>query len=131
MVATILLVENEEPLRFWLAQILRSTGWNVHAVGSGTSALEVCEHHDTSIDVLITDLLDMQPISGVQLSRMLLSRYPQMQIIFTSASGERELSRHRPVPKHAFLEKPLSGAVLMQTVVNCLQGQNMLDCQQS
>lgn len=120
---TILLVEVEEPIRSLLTTILRGIG-NIFAVDSGQAALDLCSQLRGSIDVLITDLLEMHPTDGIQLSRMLLQRYPKLQIIIVSAYGREALARYVPVPKHLFIQKPFSGAYLRNGIEEALAGRN-------
>jgi two-component system cell cycle sensor histidine kinase/response regulator CckA len=120
-VATILLIEPEEPLRLLLTKILQGKGWIVYAAESGQTALEFCGQFEGCIDVLITDLSYTHPISGAQLARMLLFRYPQMRIIILSVYGQEVLAHHISAPKHVFLQKPLSGALVVDKVVDLLQ----------
>lgn len=113
---TILLVENEDSLRALLVEILQRSGYAVHAVGTGPAALEFCGLYQDTIDVLITELV-MGPISGIQLSTTLLWRYPGMRIIITSAHGVETLAPHVPAPKHIFMPKPFSGALLVDRLL--------------
>ncbi|MEJ0067778.1 MAG: response regulator [Pseudomonadota bacterium] len=61
--ATVLLVEDEDPVRLFTARALRNKGYKVLEAKSGEVALELMAGHSERIDVLITDAV-MPVIDG-------------------------------------------------------------------
>src|SRR5207244_6440088 len=64
---TILLVEDEAPLRNMLREALASAGYHVLEAGDGSEALKKCERAPGSIDLLLTDVV-MPLVNGRELA---------------------------------------------------------------
>jgi PAS domain S-box-containing protein len=80
---TILLAEDEDAVRKFAAEALRSFGYRVLTAVNGLDALETAEHHDGAIDLLLTDLV-MPGMNGRDLATELAARWPRLQCIFMS-----------------------------------------------
>ena len=78
--ATILLVDDEEPLRNIWSQWLTEHGYEVTVAANGKEALAVAERHPSNIDLLITDVF-MPLLSGPKLAAMLRSSRPDLKVI--------------------------------------------------
>src|SRR5690606_20288591 len=52
---TVLLVEDEDPLRRVLREMLEEGGYTVLEAGNATQALEIANHYDGDIHLLLTD----------------------------------------------------------------------------
>ncbi len=89
--ATILLVEDETPVRIFAARALRNKGYEVLETDSGESAIEVFKEHDGNIEVIITDVV-MPGINGPSMVDELENRFPDRmkgtEIIFISGYAE-------------------------------------------
>ena len=118
--ARILVVEDEEMLRDMICNILLRKGYYVASAENGNQALSVWDTDKGEFDLLLTDVLMPDGLSGPALARTLLTRNPHLKVLFTSghASAE-ELSHHGA----AFLPKPYSMAMLVQAVCNSLDGE--------
>ena len=120
--ATILLVEDEESLRELVSATLEEAGYAVVAAASGLEALALWEQHGERIDLLLTDMVMPEGISGRQLAERLTVSRQGLKIIYTSGysldltdphfAGGREIN---------FLEKPYRSARLLELVRRCLQ----------
>lgn len=80
---TILLVEDEAPVRRLLARSLTRAGYSVHEAADGHAALALFDAHGDSIDMVLTDML-MPGMGGAELSRHLRARRPGVKLLCVS-----------------------------------------------
>lgn len=77
--ATILLAEDDDSLRAFIKRALSERGHMVQAFGDGLSALPGLD--DGPYDLLLTDIV-MPGMSGIELARRGVARYPTMKAMF-------------------------------------------------
>ena len=115
--ATILLVEDEEMLREFVTEALGMFGYRVLAASNGQTALEVWAEHRDEIDLLLTDVVMPDSISGRQLAYTLVAERPDLKVIFTSGySAELIGPEFEQEKEHGFLSKPYLTEQLAKTV---------------
>ena len=118
---TILIVEDELVLREMARDILRDYGYRLLEASSGREALEIWQNASGEIDLLLTDMVMPEGISGVALAERLLSDRPGLKIIFTSGYSTTEINAELLSRSQArFLQKPYSHTTLARTVRDCL-----------
>jgi two-component system, cell cycle sensor histidine kinase and response regulator CckA len=118
---TILVVEDEPVLREMARDILESCGYKILEASSGKDALEVWSRNTAQIDLLLTDMVMPEGVSGVELAEKLLVAQPGLKIIFTSGYTADEVSPEVLARMHAqFLQKPYSHASLAKIIRDCL-----------
>jgi CheY-like chemotaxis protein len=104
--------------------ILEDCGYEVYEAGSGPEALDVWERHRDRIQLLLTDMVMPQKVSGVELAEKLLAQKPTLKIIFASGYTVDDVSTvflHRN--NHArFIQKPYNPTNLARTVRETLDG---------
>ena len=107
---TVLVAEDERPVRDLTRRILTDAGYRVLDAGSGQEALEVAAHHSGSIDLLLTDVV-MPGLSGKQLAQQLALRRPNLRVLYMSGyfDGSAELGQ-------ALLPKPFQRDGLLERV---------------
>lgn len=88
---TILLVEDEEPLRRLCAEFLGQLGYNVLPASDGREALALVDGYPGQIDLLITDVL-MPEVSGPELAQTLVSMRPSLKVIYISGYSDGSLA---------------------------------------
>ena len=121
---TILVVEDEEMLREFVSEALVSLGYRVLSAANGRDALGVWAKHTEEIDLLLTDVVMPESISGRQLAHTLVMDKPGLKVIFTSGySSELFGSEFESEKNHLFLAKPYLPDRLAQTVASHLQSQ--------
>jgi PAS domain S-box-containing protein len=121
---TILVVEDEEMLRDFVSDALGSLGYRVLSAPNGCAALEIWAVHRDEIDLLLTDVVMPESVSGRELAHTLIMDKPDLKVIFTSGySAELIGTDFEREKQHAFLAKPYLPDRLAQTVATHLQSQ--------
>jgi two-component system cell cycle sensor histidine kinase/response regulator CckA len=106
---TVLLVEDEDPVRLFAARALRGKGYTVLEARSGEAALDMLEVSDQqNIDLLITDVV-MPGIDGPTLVKRVRGSRPNLPVICISGYSEDALrQRIADTTGITFLPKPFS-----------------------
>ena len=118
---TILIVEDEPILRAMARDILEECGYRILEACSGKDALDVWKRETDDIDLLLTDMVMPEGISGVDLANQLLRVKPALKVIFTSGYTANEVNQELLTRTRAgFLSKPYCHADLAKTVRDCL-----------
>jgi CheY-like chemotaxis protein len=118
---TILVVEDEESVRGFVRKTLEFHGYTVIGARDGVEALEICADHGPKIDLLLTDVVMPQGVSGVELARRLSESIPGLKIILTSGyARELEAGRASLPAHHRFLAKPYEFETLLKAVRSSL-----------
>jgi signal transduction histidine kinase len=119
---TVLLVEDEDTVRFLIRNILESKGYRVLEARRGTEALSLCERHTGPLHLLLTDLV-MPEMDGRELAEQLGPRYPAMKVLYISGYTNGALVHHGMLPGDtAYLQKPFTPDTLAQKVREVLGG---------
>jgi CheY-like chemotaxis protein len=116
---SVLLVEDDQAVRRLASYALTRAGYSVMEAASGPSALTLADEHP-KIDLLISDVIMPEGMTGADLAEKIKERYPHIPVILTSGYSD---FRGRPMrlPKGAtFLPKPYSKDVFLQTVSSAL-----------
>jgi two-component system, cell cycle sensor histidine kinase and response regulator CckA len=121
---TILVVEDEDILREFVAHVLSVLGYRVLTAVNGREALKIWGEHRGEIDLLLTDMVMPDSISGRQLAHTLTIENPELKVIFTSGYSPELLGADFEQEKeYGFLAKPYLPERLASTVANHLQRQ--------
>jgi CheY-like chemotaxis protein len=80
---TILLAEDDESVREFVAFVLRGLGYRVLEAGDGAEALAIADGFVEPIDLLLSDVV-MPRMDGVALARALAPRRPAMKVLHVS-----------------------------------------------
>jgi two-component system cell cycle sensor histidine kinase/response regulator CckA len=116
----VLLVEDEDAVRRWLARTLRERGYEVIEARDGGEALALAEVQSEGIDVLATDV-DMPRFSGIEVARRLGAERPGLRVLFFSGSTQERLEGPDScVPDSRFLQKPFSAEELLAALRSLL-----------
>jgi two-component system cell cycle sensor histidine kinase/response regulator CckA len=120
--ATILLVEDEDPVRLFSARALRGKGYKVVEMRTGEAAVEFLESEKEAIDLLITDVM-MPGIDGPTLVRIAREHRPGLKVICISGYTEDTLRQRIPSDSATqFLPKPFGLKQLAELVKQMLDG---------
>ncbi len=120
---TILLVEDERPVRELVANVLQNYGYKILQASSGIDAIGVSDEYKGKIDLLLTDLVMPGGINGRELAEKMWSAEPDLKVIFTSGYSSDIVGRDFKLdPELNFLQKPYNPQVLALSVRRCLDG---------
>ena len=112
---TILVVDDEEPLRMLEETILTSFGYEVIAASSGSQAVEIFRARHSEIDLVLTDLV-MPGMNGRELMERLRRIDPDIRVIL--ATGYH--ASIKSTDDCATLQKPFNAVNLLQAVKKML-----------
>jgi signal transduction histidine kinase/DNA-binding response OmpR family regulator len=118
---TLLLVEDETPVRDLVRRLLEGAGYTVLVAPDGERALQLCESHPGTIDLLLTDVV-MPGIDGRELGRRAALSRSSMAILYMSGYMDDTL-RDFGVDgaEMPLLQKPFSSRELLRRVRGALQ----------
>lgn len=118
---TVLLVEDEPALRELVLAILQNYGYRVLAAATGVQALKVWEQHKHEIDLLLTDLMMPEGITGRELAERVLAEDPELKVIYSSGYSVDTLEQEfaLKIAGH-FLQKPYQPELLARMIRQCL-----------
>jgi PAS domain S-box-containing protein len=120
---TILLVEDERPVRELVARVLQKYGYKIWQASSGQDALGVWNEHKSDIALLLTDLVMPGNMNGHELAERLWAEQPGLKVIFTSGYSADIVGKNFKLdPELNFLQKPYHPQTLALTVRRCLDG---------
>jgi|GEM_PF-1223528 len=107
----VLLVDDEETVRWIARRILETDGWQVLEAGDGLAGLQLIGSHQGRLDLVVTDL-NMPRVSGRELAEVLSVFRPGLPVLgitgFLSAVNH---DRRLPI-----LPKPFAAGSLLQAV---------------
>lgn len=99
----ILLAEDEEAMRAYLARALENAGYDVVAVDRGTAALPLLEREH--FDLLLSDIV-MPEMDGIELAQQAAIIAPSTRIMFITGFAAVTLRAGRVAPEAKVLSKP-------------------------
>jgi signal transduction histidine kinase/DNA-binding response OmpR family regulator len=117
---TILLVEDESVVRDFVCETLRHYKYRVLEAATGVEALKVWEQNNGQIDLLLTDMVMPEGMTGSHLATHLRERKPSLKIIFTSGYSPEIIGKSFKEGDTEFLQKPYRAPLLAQRVRKCL-----------
>lgn len=118
---TVLIVEDEEMVRKLASTILQRNGYDVIEAKDGPHALEVWTEHKDEVDLLLTDMIMPNGITGGELAHLLLRERPSLPVIYASGySMELTAPDFLETDRQSFLQKPYLIEQLVATVQRCL-----------
>jgi len=120
---TILVVEDEAPLRVLVRSVLERYGYKVVEAVSGAAALGVWAKQKDEIQLLLTDMVMPHGISGRELATKLLAERPGLRVIYSSGYSLDVVGANMVLQEGLnFLQKPYHPRKLAQAVRDCLDG---------
>jgi two-component system cell cycle sensor histidine kinase/response regulator CckA len=118
---TLLVVEDEAPLRSIMRTMLERYGFHVLEAASGIEALAVWHQHHAEISLLLTDVVMPAGLSGHELAEQFRAQKPALKVLYTSGYSPRAAGNGVSTDNDAaFLQKPFDETQLATAVRNCL-----------
>lgn len=111
--ATVLVVDDDEVMRDLLSRMLGRAGYAVQTAADGRNALE--RFHEHAIDAVVTDM-SMPRMSGIELTRALLTERPELPIIAVTGVDDSYLRVAIAAGAKAGMQKPIRAGELAQTM---------------
>ncbi|MFO0774752.1 MAG: ATP-binding protein [Nitrospiraceae bacterium] len=119
---TILVVEDNTPVRELTTHVLTELGYKVLVAHHGLDALDLAARHPGPIGLLLTDVV-MPGISGQELARRLERSRPGLRVLYLSGHpAERLVTRGSDRPISPLLSKPFTSEELSRAVRQILSG---------
>jgi len=117
---TILVVEDALSVRRVLAQSLRLMGYRVIEAVNGQEAIKLWKDHDGKIDLLFTDMVLPEGMSGLDLAQKLRKATPKLMVIISSGYTRELVHQGKMAENIVFLPKPYQVEELSKVVRECL-----------
>jgi two-component system cell cycle sensor histidine kinase/response regulator CckA len=112
---TILVVEDEAPLLRVVCAALERFGYRVVAAESAVIALRMWHESQSDIDMVLTDIVMPDGLTGHELASILRSESPELPIILTTGYTDRVITDVEGPNLH-FLRKPYDLQKLLRLV---------------
>ena len=117
---TILVVEDERPVRALAVRALSRLGYCLLEAANGGEALLICEQHQGTIHLLLTDVV-MPRMSGSALVERVASLRPEMEVLYMTGYTNEAVVRHGILaPGVQVIQKPFSPDALARRVRDIL-----------
>ena len=125
---TILLVEDEGTIREMAKMFLETHGYQVMEASNGPEAVKIWEKDQNRIDLVVTDLVMPEGLTGRQLARRLQNDRPDLKVIFSSGHSCDLFGEDSFLDAETnFLQKPYRLDALAQMIRHCLDGASLLE----
>ncbi len=119
---TVLVAEDEGPVRTLLSRVLKAAGYNVLDAEDGEQALTLSEGHGGEIDLLVTDIV-MPGMNGRILAKRVLADRPDTKVMYISGySGGVAKADDIEAEGAIFIRKPFSPDSLLSAVKTMIPG---------
>ena len=99
----ILLAEDDDSMRVYLARALEKAGYDVVAVDRGTAAIPYLESRE--FDLLLSDIV-MPEMDGIELAQRAAELAPETKVMFITGFAAVTLKANREAPQAKVLSKP-------------------------
>ena len=117
---TVLVVDDEAPIRQIERRTLEGRGYEVTEASSGAEAIALLAK-GTPLDLLIADL-DMPELTGDEMVRRIRATRPDLKVLYVTGHIDLVMDARPLWEGEAFLEKPFSPNALIEAVAMLLHG---------
>jgi CheY-like chemotaxis protein len=119
---SILLVEDEGPLRKLIGDALRANGYRVLEAKDGQAGIDLGNQSDVPLDLLLTDVI-LPDVSGPQVAQSVAVDHPTIKVLYMSGYTDDYITQRGLANLDTILlEKPFSIASLLLKIREALDG---------
>ena len=119
---TILVVEDNPPVRNVTCAVLRKHGYHVLSASSGKEAIRLVKDHQSEIQLIIADVL-MPEMSGPETVQNVRDLRPDIKVLFMSGHTGEEIRDGKIEELQAgFIQKPFKLSHLITRIQNLIKG---------
>jgi PAS domain S-box-containing protein len=108
---TVLIVDDDLPVRRLIARTIDSLGYRTLVAGSSREALGYFDEPGNEIDVMLTDVV-MPDMNGSRLAEIACSKKPGMKVMFMSGYPGDHIVGSKLAEGTTYLQKPISLSLL-------------------
>ncbi|HEX3644405.1 MAG TPA: PAS domain S-box protein, partial [Vicinamibacterales bacterium] len=120
---SVLVIEDEGPVREFVFRVLTRAGYAVHAVANPLKALDYVRVHGAPIDLLLSDVM-LPNMSGRVLVTQIEQSHPESKELFMSGYIDHAIVQDGVIEAGtAFLQKPFTADALLRKVREVLEAQ--------
>ena len=120
-VKTILLVDDEESIMFFLQKLLIREGYNIIKANNGKEAVEIYKSNPDNIDLILMDIT-MPIMSGIEACKELSTHDPDVTILMMSAYSKESFEEMDNIN---FIRKPIYPTDLMGKIGKLLENKTV------
>lgn len=118
--ATILLLEDEEPLRKLVAEILTMSGYKILAAQDGNHAFDLAQQFTGAIPLIISDVV-LTDVNGPTAVQKIRSLHPESQVLYMSGYADAPVAQQLVEKGAVLLQKPVTRKELLLQIDELLQ----------
>jgi PAS domain S-box-containing protein len=121
---TILIVEDDDDLRGYLTDVVRSLGYGVATVSTGKGALDLLTQTKARIDLMLTDVV-MPGMNGRELAESAAKLRPNLKVLYMTGYSQNAVTHHGRLDPHLdVLQKPITQSDLATRIRDALDKRN-------
>ena len=113
---TILIVDDEAPIRAMLSDYLQECGFKVLEGSTADEAILIIEKSDVVIDLVFSDVSMPGTIDGFGLAHWVRANRPGLPIILTSGDAKKASSAKQLCESEPFMAKPYELSVVVARI---------------
>jgi PAS domain S-box-containing protein len=128
---TILMVEDNEDARMFVAEMLRDLGYRVLVAADAAGALKLLER-EPKVDLLFTDVGLPNGVNGRQLADQAQRRWPRLKVLFTTGYARNAIVHHNRLdPGVELIVKPFAQSDLAAKIGQVLASDRAVALQEN
>ncbi len=113
---TILVVEDDDMVRNFVARVLKGLGYRILSAGDGQEAISIAGDHQGPIHLILTDVV-MPGMSGGELEEKMSVSRPGIKLLYMSGYTDNAIVHHGVLDERkTFLQKPFTHEALGRKV---------------